>query len=138
MFPSTMAPKIANLVPQCEMNHQKPSILLIFSTLSLEGCGAHPMRPKWNLKGKSQMFTPNEYTHNFKSNLICIFLSVRAKLKKNKNTLPSDTMYPVVIFWPKFRYSSKNDYILNDDKKFADIWRCNHNCTFFLVWKTHL
>ena len=40
------------------------------------------MRPKLNLKDKSQMSTPNEYTDNFKSNLICIFLSVRAKLKK--------------------------------------------------------
>ena len=28
------------------------------------------------------MSTPNEYTDNFKSNLIYIFLSVRAKLKK--------------------------------------------------------
>ena len=28
------------------------------------------------------MSTPDEYTDNFKSNLICIFPSVRAKLKK--------------------------------------------------------
>ena len=40
------------------------------------------MRPKLNLKDKDQMSTPNEYTVNFKSNLICIFPSVRAKLKK--------------------------------------------------------
>jgi hypothetical protein len=40
------------------------------------------MRPKLNLKDKSQMSTPNEYTDNFKSNLIYIFPSVRAKLKK--------------------------------------------------------
>ena len=64
------------------MDHKKPTILLIFSTLSLGGCGGHPMRPELNLKDKSQMSTPNEYTDNFKSNLICIFLSVRAKLKK--------------------------------------------------------
>ena len=40
------------------------------------------MRPKLNLKDKSQMSTPNEYTDNLKSNLICIFLSVRTKSKK--------------------------------------------------------
>ena len=82
MFPSTMAPKRPILVSQCEMDHQKPTILLIFSTLSLGGCGGHPMRPKLNLKDKSQMSTPNEYTDNLKSNLICIFLSVRTKSKK--------------------------------------------------------
>ena len=82
MFSSTMAPKRPILVPQCEMNHQKTSILLIFSTLSLGGCESHPMRPELNLKDKSQMSTPNEYTNNFKSNLICIFPSVWTKLKK--------------------------------------------------------
>ena len=40
------------------------------------------MRPKLNLEDKDQMSTPNEYTDNFKSNLTCIFPSVRAKLKK--------------------------------------------------------
>ena len=35
------------------------------------------------------MSKPNEYTDNVKSNSTCIFLSVRAKLKKN--ILPSDT-----------------------------------------------
>ena len=40
------------------------------------------MRPKLNLKDKSQISKPNEYSDNFKSNLTCIFLSVRAKLKK--------------------------------------------------------
>ena len=64
------------------MDHQKPTILLIFGTLSLGGCGGHPMRPKLNLKDKSQMSTPNEYTDNLKSNLICRFLSVRTKSKK--------------------------------------------------------
>ena len=64
------------------MDHQKPTILLIFGTLSLGGCGGHPMRPKLNLKDKSQMSTPNEYTGNFKSNSTCIFLSVRTKSKK--------------------------------------------------------
>ena len=78
-----MAPKIPILVSQCEMDHQNPTILLIFSTLSLGGCGGHPMRPKLNLKNKSQMSAPNEYTDNFKSNLICIFPSVRTKLKKH-------------------------------------------------------
>ena len=39
------------------------------------------MRPQLNLKDKSQMSKPNECTDNFKSNLTCIFLSVRAKLK---------------------------------------------------------
>ena len=63
------------------MDHQKPTILLIFGTLSLGGCGGHPMRPKLNLKVKSQMSKPNEYTDNIKSNLTCTFLSVRYKLK---------------------------------------------------------
>ena len=73
MFSSTMAPKWPILVSQCGMDHQKPTILLIFGTLSLGGCGGHPMRPKLNLKDKSHMSTPNEYTDNLKSNLICIF-----------------------------------------------------------------
>ena len=81
MFSSTMAPKWPILVSQCGMDHQKPTILLIFGTLSLGGCGGHPMRPKLNLKVKSQMSKPNEYTDNIKSNLTCKFLSVRTKLK---------------------------------------------------------
>ena len=82
MFPSTMAPKRPILASQCEMYHQKPSILLIFSTHSLGGCRGHPTRPKLNLKDESQMSTPDEYTDNFKLNLICIFPSVGAKFKK--------------------------------------------------------
>ena len=82
MFPSTMAPKRPILVSQWEIDHQKSTILLIFSTLSLGGCGGHPMRPELNLKDKIQMSTTNEYTDNFKSNLICIFPSVRAISKK--------------------------------------------------------
>ena len=39
------------------------------------------MRQKLNLKDKCQISKPNEYTDNVKSNLTCIFLSVRAKLK---------------------------------------------------------
>ena len=42
------------------------------------------------------MFKTNEYTDNFKSNLTCIFFSIRAKLKKN--TLPSDTVYRLTTF----------------------------------------
>ena len=64
------------------MDHKKPTVLLSFGTLSLGGCGGHPMRPKLNLKDKSQMSTPDEYTDNFKSNSTCTFLSVRTKLKK--------------------------------------------------------
>jgi hypothetical protein len=82
MIPSIMAPKIPILVSQCEMDHQKPSNLLIFSTLSLGGCGGHPMSLELDLKAKSQMSRPNEYTNNFQSNSICIFTSVRAKSKK--------------------------------------------------------
>ena len=81
MFPSTMAPKWPILVSQCEMDHQKPTILLIFGTLSLGGCRGHPMRPKLNSKDKGKMSKPYEYPDNVKSNLTCIFLSVRAKLK---------------------------------------------------------
>ena len=58
------------------------------------------MRSKLNLKDKGQLLKPNEYTDNFKSNLTCIFLSVRAKLKKH--TLPSDTVYIVVDYFPKY------------------------------------
>ena len=64
------------------MDHQKPTVLLIFGTFSLGGCGGQSRRPKLNFKNKDQMSTPNEYTNNFKSNLTCIFPSVRAKLKK--------------------------------------------------------
>ena len=77
------------------MDHQKPTISLIFGTLSLGGCGGHPMRPKLNLKDKSQMSTPNEYTDNFKSNSTCIFLSVRTKLKK---TLCPRTRCIMILF----------------------------------------
>ena len=65
----------------------KTTILLIFGTLSFGGCGGRPMRPELNLKDNSQMSEPNEYTDNFKSNLTCIFLSVRAKLKNNNFAL---------------------------------------------------
>ena len=64
------------------MDHQKPTILLIFGTLSLGGCGDHPMRPKLNLKDKSQMSKPNKYTDNIKLNLAYTVLSIRTKLKK--------------------------------------------------------
>ena len=64
------------------MDHQKPTVLLIFGTLSLEGCGGHPMRPKLKLKDKGQISKPSKCTDNFKSNLSCIFLFVIAKLKK--------------------------------------------------------
>ena len=69
------------------MDHQKPTILLNFGTLSLGGCWGHPMRQKLNLKDKCQISKPNEYTDNVKSNLTCIFLSVRAKLKKKHFSL---------------------------------------------------
>ena len=82
MSSSTMVPKLPILVPQCGMDHQKPTILLIFGTLSPGGCRGHPMSPKLNLEDRSQISTPNEYTYNFKPNLICIFPSVRAKFKK--------------------------------------------------------
>ena len=77
-----MAPKWSILVSQCEMDHQKPTILLNFGTLSLGGCWGHPLRPKLNLKNKGQISISNEYTDNIKLNLTCIFLSFRAKLKK--------------------------------------------------------
>ena len=50
------------LVSQCRMDHQKSPVSLIFGTLSLEGCGGHPMRPKLNSKDKGQMSKPNDYT----------------------------------------------------------------------------
>jgi hypothetical protein len=66
MFPSTMAQKRPILASKCEMDHQKPTILLIFSTLPLGGFGGHLIRPKLNSKDKSQISRPNEYTDNFK------------------------------------------------------------------------
>ena len=56
MFPSIMAAKIPILVSQSS----KPTILLIFSTISLGGYGGHPLRPELNLEDKSQMSTLNE------------------------------------------------------------------------------
>ena len=87
-----MAPKIPILVSQCEMDHQKPTILLIFSTLSRGGCGGHSMRPELNLKDKSQMSKPNEYTDNFKSNLSCIFLC-QGQIKKKHFALGHCVFY---------------------------------------------
>ena len=53
-----------------------------FVTLSLGGCWGHlKLRLRLNLKNKGQISKHSEYTDNFKSNLTCIFLSVRAKLK---------------------------------------------------------
>ena len=46
------------------MDDNKPTVLLIFGTFFLGGCGGHPMRPKLNLKDKGQMSTLNEYTDN--------------------------------------------------------------------------
>ena len=63
------------MVSQCGIDHQKPTILLIFGTLSLGGFGGHPMKPKSNLKDIDQMSKPNEYTDNFQIK----FLSARAK-----------------------------------------------------------
>ena len=118
MFPLTMAPKRPILASQCEMDHQKPSILLIFSTLSLGGCGGHPTRPKLNLKDKSQMSTPDEYTDNFKSNLICIFPSVRAKFKKPlcPRTLYLHKYSMVMDLWNKFRIKRKEILLLFFEK----------------------
>jgi hypothetical protein len=39
MFPSTLVPKLPFLVSQYGMDHQKSTILLIFGTLSVGGCG---------------------------------------------------------------------------------------------------
>ena len=86
-----MAPKWSILVSQCEMDRQKPAILLNFGTFSLGGSWGHPMRPKLNLNDKGQISKPNEYTNNFTSYLTCIFLSVRNKLKRN--ILPSNTVF---------------------------------------------
>jgi hypothetical protein len=40
-------------------DHQKSTILLIFGTFSVGGCGGHPMRPKLNLKDKGQISKTN-------------------------------------------------------------------------------
>ena len=84
-----MTPKRPILVSKCEMDHQKPTILLNFGTLSLGGCWGHPMRQKLNLKDKCQISKPNEYTDNFKFNLHISLCQGQIK----KNTLPSDTVY---------------------------------------------
>ena len=91
------------------MDDKKNTVLLIFGTLSLGGCGGHPMRPKLNLKDKNQMSTPNEYTDNFKSNLTCIFLSLRPKLKNTLcprtpcKYLNSQYFFFYHIFWIKIK-----------------------------------
>ena len=48
------------LVSQCGMDHQKSTILLIFGTLSVRGCGGHPMRSILILEDKGQMSTSPE------------------------------------------------------------------------------
>ncbi len=60
----------------------KTHFFIDFGTLSLGGCRGHPMRLKLSSKDKDQMSRPNKCTDNFKSNLTCIFLSVRTKFKK--------------------------------------------------------
>jgi hypothetical protein len=80
------------------MDHQKYTILLIFGTLSTGGCRGHSMRPELNLKNIGQISKPNKHTDTFKSNLTFIFLSVKAKLKKN--TLPLDALY--IFFYIHF------------------------------------
>jgi hypothetical protein len=42
----------------------KTHCFIDFGTLSLGGCGGHPMRPKLNLKDKGQISKPNETTSN--------------------------------------------------------------------------
>ena len=56
---------------------KKSTILLIFGTLSIGGCGGHPMRPKINLKDKGQMSIANEHTDTF--------YVAHFKLKDNEN-----------------------------------------------------
>ena len=59
------------------------------------------MSTKLNSKDRDQMAKPNEYTDNLKSNLTCIFLSVRAKLKKTNFALGHcvvPTSEKIVIF----------------------------------------
>ena len=63
------------------------------------------MRQKLNLKDKCQISKPNEYTDNVKSNLTCIFLSVRAKLKK-KNFAFGHCVGNEKLDSPKFGTSS--------------------------------
>ena len=75
-----MAPKRPILVSQCRIDHQNYSVPLFFGTLSVGGCGGHPIRPKLNLNNKGQMSKPDEYTYALKLNLNCIFLSVKLKV----------------------------------------------------------
>jgi hypothetical protein len=42
------------------MDHQKYTFLLIFGTLSVGGCGGHPVRQKLSLKEKGQMSINNK------------------------------------------------------------------------------
>ena len=45
--------------------------------------GGYPISYETKIKFKGQMTKPNDCTVKFRSNLTCIFLSDRAKLKKN-------------------------------------------------------
>ena len=88
MFPPTMAPKWPILVSQCGMDHQKPTILLIFGTLCLGVCGGQSKLLFWKLVLTIKMSISQDFKTTFKYNLTCIFLSLRAKLK---NTLQCET-----------------------------------------------
>ena len=84
----------------------KTHYFIDFSTLSLGGCGGHPMRPKLNLKVKSQM---SSHTYNIKSNLTCSFISVTTKLKK---TFCPRTLWTMYLFFCPWKYGQNKFWSL--------------------------
>ena len=64
MFPSTLAPKMTYPGLSLWNGLSKIHYFIDFGHLSLGGCGGHPMRPKLNLKGKGQIFKPNQINVN--------------------------------------------------------------------------
>ena len=83
-----LGPKWPILVSQCGMDHQKPTILMIFGILVLGGCGGQSKLYFWKLVLIIKMSTSQDFKTTFKYNLTCIFLSLRANLK---NTLQCET-----------------------------------------------
>ena len=79
MVSSTLALKWLFLDSSCGMDHKKLTILLIFGTLSIGGCGGQGCHfwPNQRLISKNSTIQDSQTT--FKPKLACIFLSVRAK-----------------------------------------------------------
>ena len=84
MFSSTLAPKWTFLVSSFGMDHQKLTVLLIFGTLSVGGCGGQGCYFSPNERVIGQIPTTQDSQTTFKPNLTSIFLSARARYFRSK------------------------------------------------------